>query len=159
VLRYDNEAGEGDRRHVGNQQFNYDFVGVDHLRRDFLLEARGWLGGTVTIDVRTLEEPLDGFSRAWKTGKLDPAPRISFVSYDLLHKVLAPSRMAIIRIMSGAGPLSIREVARRVGRDFKGVHSDVKALLLSGVIDKAADGKVVFPYDGIHFDFRISSAA
>lgn len=117
------------------------------------------LSGTVTIDVRTLEESLDGFSRAWKTGKLDPAPRISFVSYDLLHKVLAPNRMAIIRIMSGAGPLSIREVARRVGRDFKGVHSDVKALLLSGVIDKAADGKVVFPYDGIHFDFRIPSAA
>jgi len=43
VLRYDNEAGKGDHRHVGNRQFSYDFVGVDHLRRDFLLEARAWL--------------------------------------------------------------------------------------------------------------------
>ena|SRR5690606_40958377 len=115
------------------------------------------LSGTVTIDVRALEESLDGFSRAWKTGKLDPAPRISFVSYELLHKVLAPNRMEIIRIMSGAGPLSIREVARRVERDFKGVHSDVKALLLSGVVDKAADGKVVFPYDRVRFDFEIGA--
>lgn len=113
----------------------------------------------MTIDVRTLEESLDDFSRAWKTGKLDPTPRISFASYELLHKVLAPNRMAIIIAMSGAGPLSIREVARRVGRDFKGVHSDVTALRVSGVIEKAADGNVVFPYNDIHFDFRVSSAA
>lgn len=45
VLRYDNEAGKGDHRHVGDQQFGYDFVGVDVLRRDFLLEARRWLEG------------------------------------------------------------------------------------------------------------------
>jgi hypothetical protein len=43
VLRYDNEAGKGDHRHVDDQQHGYDFVGVDALRRDFLLDAEGWL--------------------------------------------------------------------------------------------------------------------
>ena len=43
VLRFDNEAGKGDHQHVGDKEFAYDFVGVDALRRDFLLAARGWL--------------------------------------------------------------------------------------------------------------------
>lgn len=61
-----------------------------------------------------------------------------------LHRALAPNRMDIVSEMTGAGPLSIREVARRVGRDFKGVHSDVTVLASNGVIDRADDGKVVF---------------
>jgi len=43
VIRYDNEAGKGDHKHVGDEEFPCDFVGVDALRRDFLVEAREWL--------------------------------------------------------------------------------------------------------------------
>lgn len=46
-------------------------------------------------------------------------------------------------------PLSIREAARRVGRDVKAVHGDVTALLKEGVIDRSGR-LVVFPYDGVH---------
>lgn len=45
VIRYDNEAGKGDHKHVGDQQIPYNFVGVDALRRDFLMDAREWLEG------------------------------------------------------------------------------------------------------------------
>lgn len=114
---------------------------------------------TLVIDVQTLEEGLREDAAIWESGEGDPTPRVSFVSYDLLHKVLAPNRMAIVRAMRGAGPLSIREVARRVGRDFKGVHTDVTALIHNGIMEKAEGGKIVFPYGDIHFDFRLSSAA
>ena len=43
-------------------------------------------------------------------------------------------------------PLSIREAARRVGRDVKAVHGDVTALLKEGVIDRSGR-LVVFPFD------------
>jgi predicted transcriptional regulator len=76
-----------------------------------------------------------------------------------MHKVLSPKRLEIIRAMAGAGPLSIREIARRVGRDFKGVHSDVSVLLKTGVVDKSESGKLIFPHDRIHVDFEISAAA
>jgi predicted transcriptional regulator len=114
---------------------------------------------TVVIDVQTLDESHADFVRSWETQNFDPTPRISFVSYELMHKILAPNRMTIIQAMTGAGRLSIREVARRVNRDFKGVHTDVTALINNGIVEKSEDGKVVFPYDDIHFDFRISSAA
>ncbi len=54
--------------------------------------------------------------------------------------------------------MTIREVARRVDRDVKAVHGDVKALLLCGLLDKTDSGKVVFPYDAVHVDFVLRAA-
>ncbi len=114
---------------------------------------------TVVIEIKSVEQSHKEIVGMIERGGADPVPRVGFVSYELFHKVLAPNRVAIIRAMTGAGPLSIRDVARRVERDFKGVHTDVAALLKNGLLHKADDGRIVFPYDDIHFDFRLSSAA
>lgn len=42
VLRFDNEAGKGDHKHVGRAQTTYVFVGVEVLIDDFLVEIRRW---------------------------------------------------------------------------------------------------------------------
>lgn len=60
--------------------------------------------------------------------------------------------------MTGAGPITIREVARRVERDVKSVHGDTQALLKAGVLDRAESGSIVFPYDEIHVDFVLRAA-
>jgi predicted transcriptional regulator len=39
-------------------------------------------------------------------------------------------RWELIRSLCGAGPVTIREAARRVDRDVKAVHGDVHALLV-----------------------------
>ena len=83
---------------------------------------------------------------------------ISFASVELLWKVITPKRWDILRLMTGGGPLSIREVARRAGRDVKSVHGDVQALLKAGVLDRADDGRIVFPYDEVHVDFVLRAA-
>jgi predicted transcriptional regulator len=83
---------------------------------------------------------------------------ISFPTAELLWKVITPKRWDLLRAMAGAGPQSIREVARRVERDIKTVHGDVQALLRAGVLDRAEDGRIVFPYDTIHVDFVLRAA-
>ena len=40
---------------------------------------------------------------------------------------------------------------------FVSVHSDVRALHLSGVIDKTPEGKMILPYDVIHLDFTVAT--
>jgi hypothetical protein len=57
-----------------------------------------------------------------------------------------------------AGPVTIREAARRAQRDVKAVHSDVQALLACGVLDKTADGKIEFGYDAVRVDFLLKAA-
>lgn len=94
--------------------------------------------------------------RAWKTRKPEAAARLDFESLEEAWKLLSGKRWAILRAMAGQGPLAIREIARRVDRDVRAVHSDVRALHLSGVIDKTPDGKMILPYDVIHLDFTFA---
>ena len=84
--------------------------------------------------------------------------RISFETVGELWRVLAPKRMEIVRAMTGTGPLTIREVARRVGRDFKAVHSDVTMLANAGIVERTDSGRVEFPYDRVHVEFDMMAA-
>jgi len=43
VLRYDNEAGKGDHRHVHSQEEAYLFESVETLLVDFRSDVEGWL--------------------------------------------------------------------------------------------------------------------
>jgi predicted transcriptional regulator len=61
-----------------------------------------------------------------------------------LRRVLTPRRWELLRAMAGQGPLAMRKVARRVGRDVKGVHGGLHALLAllaAGLLDRKADGR------------------
>ena len=98
------------------------------------------------------------FASAWRTGKPERSARISFASPELLWKVLTAKRWELLKALCGAGPVSIREVARRVGRDVKAVHSDVTALLLAGVLDRTASGQIEFPYEAIKVEFMLEAA-
>ena len=82
---------------------------------------------------------------------------ISFASAELLWQTLTRKRWQLLRAMTGQQAMSIREAARRVGRDVKAVHGDVQALIQAGVIDRTDDG-IVFPYDAIHVDFMLMAA-
>jgi predicted transcriptional regulator len=84
---------------------------------------------------------------------------LSFVSIELLWKVIAPRRWEILKAMAAKGPVSLRSVSRAVGRDVKTTHGDVHALLNAGILKKTDDGKIVFPYDAIHVDFMIHGVA
>jgi len=54
--------------------------------------------------------------------------------------------------------VSIREAARRVGRDIKAVHSDVTALLAAGVLDRSQSGGIVFPFEAVKVEFLLRAA-
>lgn len=113
---------------------------------------------TVTLDVRPVNESMAEFVRAWKTGKAEKSARISFATPELLWKVLTAKRWELLKALRAAGPVSIREAARRVGRDVKAVHSDVTALLNAGVLDRAEGGGIVFPFDAIKVEFMLQAA-
>lgn len=53
--------------------------------------------------------------------------------------------------------LGVHELARRVGCEVKGVHTDAQALVSCGLIDKTDDGKLSFPYDAVRVDFMVKA--
>ena len=111
---------------------------------------------TVTLSVANRQavkqRALDAFS-----GKRRGA-HISFASADLLWKVLTAKRWQLLKALAGGGPMTLREAARRAGRDVKAVHADVHALLAAGVLRRNGDGKIEFPFDAVHVDFVLKAA-
>ena len=112
----------------------------------------------LTVRIETLESFGKSIVDAMKSNQAETSAGLSFASYAEMHRILSPKRLDIIRVMAGQTALSYREVARRVGRDFKGVHTDLTALITAGVVDRQSDG-VVFPYETIHFDFDLKANA
>ena len=113
---------------------------------------------TVVLDVASRQEAGDDFIRAWETGRAQKSARISFETPELLWKVLTARRWELLKALCGAGPISIREAARRVDRDVKTVHGDVTALLNAGVLDRTSSGGIEFPYEAVKVEFVLQAA-
>ena len=112
---------------------------------------------TLTLDVRSPHEVMGEFSLAWKTGTVQKSARISFATPELLWQVLTAKRWELLKAC-GAGPVSIRDAARRFGRDVKAVHGDVTALLSAGVLSRAEGGGIEFPFDAVKVEFLLQAA-
>ena len=111
----------------------------------------------VTLGITSREAASNRFLAAWQSGKPQGA-YIGFESEEQLWKTMTLKRWQILKTMTGAGEMTIREVARRVKRDVKAVHGDITALLLCGLLDKVDSGKIIFPYDRVHVDFMLQAA-
>jgi predicted transcriptional regulator len=79
---------------------------------------------------------------------------LSLPDLPLLLKALSPARWALLDKLRAAGPVSIYELARRLERDYKNVHTDVTQLAALGVIERRADGRVAVPWDVLRAEFR-----
>ena len=111
---------------------------------------------TVTLQVNSCEEWNQHIVQAFQ-GK-PQQPTITFESPALLFNVLSGKRWELLQVMTGSGPMAIREVARRLERDVKAVHGDVHMLLKAGILNKTEEGKVEFPFDELHVDFTLRAA-
>jgi predicted transcriptional regulator len=112
---------------------------------------------TVTLSIASREDVTRRALAAFN-GERQGA-HISFESVELLWQTLTRKRWELLKAMTGQSAMTIREAARRVDRDVKAVHGDVQTLLNAGILDRTADGRIVFPYDAVHVDFTLTKAA
>jgi predicted transcriptional regulator len=96
---------------------------------------------------------------AGRESELEHVARMGFATVELLWKTLTPKRWNIVEKMTGAGPLGVRELARRLARDVRGVHADITALAKAGLIDRTEDGKYSFPYSRVKVRFDLRAVA
>jgi predicted transcriptional regulator len=113
---------------------------------------------TVILEVRSLADTLADAADAMKSGRGERDARIGFAAPELLWQVLTAKRWELLKAMCGGGAMSIREAARRVGRDVKAVHGDVMALLDAGILSRSQEGGVEFPFDAVKVEFMLEAA-
>ena len=113
---------------------------------------------TLELRVSGAGDALDRFEATWNRAAEGRAARklevLSFADLPLLLKNLSPARWALLERLRADGPLSIYELAKRLERDYKNVHTDVSRLVEIGLIERRADTGVAVTWDVIRAEFR-----
>lgn len=123
------------------------------------------MAGSARADKRRLDvrvggagDALDRFEAAWnRVAEGVAAPHLEVLSFGdlpLLLKTLTPARWAILEALKAAPAPSIYELAKRLRRDYKNVHTDVAALLALGITRKDEAG-ISVPWAAIRAEFRL----
>ena len=83
---------------------------------------------------------------------------LNFESAGSFFGKLTERRWALVHALQGQAPMSVRELARRVARDVRRVHDDVKALAELGLVERTESGGVLCPFEAVHIDMRLTAS-
>jgi predicted transcriptional regulator len=110
--------------------------------------ARGKSEGRVLeLRVGPPRDALDRFEAAWNRlaegGRVAPLRVLTLRDLPLLLRTLTPARWALVERLRKEGPLPVYQLAKRLERDYKNVHTDVAQLARLGVVERQGDGVAV----------------
>lgn len=110
----------------------------------------------------TLEEAAARVANAWRRAeggeRVEADDNVTFVFWSSLASRMTDKRYELLRRLHREPATSIRALARELGRDFKRVHEDVKALEEVGLIERE-DGLLRADYDEIRASIRLDAPA
>jgi len=103
-------------------------------------------------------DALDRFEAAWNRAaegrKLSPLRVLSMENLPLLLKTMTPARWQLIERLKKEGSVSIYELAKRVKRNYKNVHTDVTALIKLGLVERSGKTEIGVAWDVVRAELR-----
>ena len=116
---------------------------------------------TLKVRVGSAAAALDRFEATWNKAargdKVATEQVLTFTNLQLLLRTLTPARWVLLERLRAEGPLSVNELARRLQRDYKNVHGDVKRLIELGLIERRKDALVSVAWDVVRAEVRLAA--
>ncbi len=110
------------------------------------------------IRVGPPRDALDRFEAAWNRlaegQKVQSFHVLSLEDLPAFAKALTPARWALLESIRKDGPASIYELAKRLGRNYKNVHTDVSALSTLNLLERDAQNRVAVGWDAVRAEMR-----
>ena len=80
---------------------------------------------------------------------------IGFADWETMVRVLSAKRLELLRHVHQHPARNIRALAEALGRDYRRVHEDVKALEAAGLLERDKDG-LRAEYDAFDAQVRVA---
>ena len=104
-------------------------------------------------------DALDRFEAAWNRvaegRKASPLRVLTLEDLPSFTRTLTPARWVILERLKSVGPCSIYELAKRLGRNYKNVHTDVSQLIELGLIQRNEKTEVGVAWDVVRAELRL----
>lgn len=111
------------------------------------------------LRIGTPQDALDRFEAAWNRQAEGRGVRtlhvLTLPDLPRLLRTLSPARWALIEVLRRDGPFSIYELARRLQRNYKNVHTDVTQLAALGVLERTSDNRVLVPWEVLRAEWTL----
>lgn len=120
------------------------------------------MGKRIKIEIMNEKASAEEFVSAWHKAAKGKAPelpkeRIYFPDLATLLSVLTPRRLEMLKTLHSTGPLSVRALSKKLGRDYKNVHGDAKLLERLGLVNRDDEGHVQVPWDSIIAEMALAA--
>ncbi len=112
---------------------------------------------TFTLALSSRKETNQRFLQAFE-GEAQ-GTRITFESPALLFSLLTAARWGLLKVLTGAGSISVSEAAQKLQGNIQTVHNDADALVNVGILRKNNNGEIEFPFEAVHVDFMFEVEA
>jgi len=120
------------------------------------MKKRKLIIGVSTLE-ESLNETLEACKRAEKGLPAGPVHRIDFTDQAALFSTLSPKRMELLRYLRQNGPMSARQLAKNLARDYKNVQGDIKMLSQLELVLTDDAGKYLVPWDDITIELALAA--
>ena len=110
------------------------------------------------IRVGPPRDALDRFEAAWNRvadgEKISPLRVLTLQDLPSLVRKLSPARWQLLETLRREGTVSIYELARKLQRNYKNVHTDVTELVVLGLIEKKSKTQISVAWDVVRAELR-----
>ena len=99
----------------------------------------------VRITTGSEQDMRQSFLKAWDDAATEKVREVEwdtvlFSDIKTMVNTLTNKRLELLKELQSAGEISVYELARRLRRDYKNIHSDVRILVDVGFIKRTQDG-------------------
>ena len=120
-------------------------------------------GRNVHISTGSVDRFGRDFVDAWKRGEKGPVgelkgERVCFLDLATMLRTLTAKRLEILRTIQRQSDINTYELAKRLGRDYKNVHTDVRLLKDVGLVETTEGGTgLCVPFTKIHAEIDLAA--
>jgi predicted transcriptional regulator len=116
----------------------------------------------IRIEIKGERESAQDFVKAWRRAEKGMAPerpvdRIYFEDLGTLLRALTPRRLEALKTVHANGPMSVRALARVLGRDYKNVHKDMQEMEKIGIVVRDKEGLLLVPWQSIVAELALAA--
>ena len=116
------------------------------------------LNVTIRSTASVINEVLDTCRRVQQGLPIAQAEtELTFNDAVSMLSTLSEKRLELLTFLRPCGPLTIKELSRRLKRNYSNVHGDVQLLMRLGLLDKDSTDKIYVPWDELNINLPLAA--
>ena len=105
----------------------------------------------IHVGIEDTDRGFDRFVETWKRAERghikETEVHLNFEDLSMLLSILTPRRLEVLKTLRQQSLSSVRALSKNLGRDYKNVHADVRALENVGLLERTGKGSLRMPWD------------